>query len=129
MFKKLVPVLIVFIFINAIIFISKPFLLLHGFDLLLLFTGNTFLFLISITGFIIQYKNVYAANTNIFLRGIYTSLLIKMFAVIIVVGAYLFKTGGKVNKPSMLASMAFYIVYTTIEVRQMITLYRPKKNA
>ncbi len=128
-FKRILPALILFSFINALAIVFKPFLQAHGFNVMVLLAGNALLFLISVFGSFIQTKNFRATSTNVFLRGIYTSLLIKIFGVMLVIGAYLFKTGGKINIPSLLTLMALYIVYTTMEVKQMLKLYRSKPHA
>jgi len=44
-------------------------------------------------------------------------------------GIYLFISGGKVNKPSLLTAMALYILYTFIEVKQLLKISRRKPNA
>jgi len=127
--KKFIPVIVVFIFINAFIIIFKSFLLKHGFDDEFLLAANLLLFLLSITGFFIQVKAIQSTNINAFLRGVYTSLILKIFIVMIVLGIYLFITGGKVNTPSLLTSMVLYLSYTTIEVKQLMKIYRKKPNA
>lgn len=127
--NKFIPVIILFILINVAVLVFKSFLQLKGFDINFLLISNLLLFILSITGFFMQIKAVKSANINAFLRGVYSSLLLKIFAVIIVLGIYLFTTGGKVNNYSLFVSMAFYIVYTAIEVRQLMKIYRRKPNA
>lgn len=128
-FSKFTPVIVLFIFINAAVFILKPFLQLHGFETRFLLLANLVLFVLSFSGFFIQVKASQSSNVNAFLRGIYTSLLLKIFIVIIVLGIYLFITGGKVNEPSLFTSMGLYILYTAIEVKQLMKISRRKPNA
>jgi hypothetical protein len=126
--KKFIPLIMIFIFINAFIVIFNSFLWKHGFDDEFLLAANLLLFLLSVTGFFIQVKAIKSTNINAFLRGVYTSLILKIFIVMIVLGIYLFITGGKVNTPSLLTSMVLYLLYTTIEVKQLMKIYRTNPN-
>ena len=128
-YSKFVPVMVLFIFINAMVFIFISFLELHGFGIEFLLIANLVLFLLSFSGLFIQMKALKSSNINAFIRGVYSSLLLKIFIVIIEFGLYLFITRGKVNKPSLFTSMALYIFYTSIEVTQLMKISRKKTNA
>lgn len=127
--KIYAPVILLFVFITAIIFIFKSFLELNGFELSFLFIANMILFLLSLSGFFIQMKGLKSTNINAFIRGIYSSLLLKMFIIMIAVIIYIFITGGKVNKPSLFTSMALYFLYTSVEVTQLMKIARQKPDA
>ena len=128
-YNKFIPVVVFFILVNAVVFIFRPFLELHGFGIEFLIVANLILFLISFFGFMIQTKALNSININAFIRGVYSSLLMKIFIVIIVLGLYLFITRGKVNKPSLFTSMGLYIFYTVLEVMQLMKISRKKPNA
>jgi hypothetical protein len=127
--KKYVPVIVLFIFINGMVFIFKPFLQLNGFETGFLLIANAVLFILSLSGFFIQVKGLKSSNINAFIRSIYISLLLKMVIIMIAVIAYIFITGGKVNKPSLFTSMGLYFLYTSIEVTQLMKIARRKPNA
>jgi hypothetical protein len=127
--KKYVPVIVLFIFINGMVFIFKPFLQLNGFETGFLLIANAVLFILSLSGFFIQVKGLKSSNINAFIRSIYVSLLLKMVIIMIAVIAYIFITGGKVNKPSLFTSMGLYFLYTSIEVTQLMKIARRKPNA
>lgn len=129
MAKKYVPVIGLFVFINAMVFIFKPFLLSSGFEIRFLLIANAIIFLLSISGFFIQMKGLRSTNINAFVRSVYASLLFKMFIVIIVVFTYVFLTKGKINKPSLFTSMGVYVLYTCIEVIQLMKIARKKPDA
>jgi hypothetical protein len=116
LFKKFIPVIALFVFINLPILLFKTFLIESGFEINFLLIANALLFLLT-------------SNVNAFIRGIYSSLLLKMFVIVAAIFIYIYITGGKVNKPSLFTSMAFYLLYTFIEVVQLMKLARKKTNA
>ena len=128
LFKKFIPVIALFVFINLLIFILKTFLIRSGFEISFLLIANAVIFLLTLFGFFIQSKTVSSSNVNAFIRGIYSSLLLKMFVIVAAIFIYIYITGGKVNKPSLFTSMAFYLLYTFIEVVQLMKLARKKTN-
>jgi hypothetical protein len=128
-YNKSAPLIVLFILINAVAFIFKSFLHDQGFGIKFLLTANLILFCMSLFAFFIQMSGLKSTNINAFIRGVYGSLLVKIFIVIIALGIYLFITKGKVNKPSLFTSMGLYILYTVIEVRQLMKISRRKTNA
>lgn len=127
-YSKSVPVIVLFIFINALAFIFKDFLNSYGFGIKFLLAANLFLFCLSLSGFFMQIKGLQSNNINAFLRSVYASLLVKIFVVIIALSIYLFIIKGKVNKPSLFTAMALYILYMVIEVKQLMKISRRKTN-
>jgi len=127
--KKYVPVIVLFVFINAMVFIFKSFLQLNGFEIRFLLIANTILLILSLSGFFIQLRGLKSSNVNAFIRGVYSSLLLKMIIIMIAVFVYMFITNGKVNKPSLFTSMGIYLLYTSIEVTQLMKIARRKPDA
>ena len=127
--KKYVPVMLLFVLINMLVFIFKSFLRLNGFEIKFLLIANAVLCILSLSGFFIQMKGLRSGNINAFIRGLYSSLLLKMVIIMIAVIAYIFITGGKVNKPSLFTSMGIYFLYTSIEVTQLMKIARRKPDA
>jgi hypothetical protein len=127
-YSKSIPVIVLFILINALVFIFKDFLHSYGFGIKFLLAANVLLFCLGLSGFFIQMKGLKSVNMNAFIRSVYASLLIKIFVVIIALGIYLFITKGKVNKPSLFTAMGLYILYMVIEVRQLMKFSRTKTN-
>lgn len=128
-YKKFVPVMVVFVVVIFVTIIFRRFLEDHGFSAKLLLAGNVILFCLAFFGFLFQTKGLTSSNTNVFLRSIYASLLVKIFVVIIALALYLFIEKGKVNKPSIFCLMGLYILYTFIEVRQLLKISRRKPDA
>lgn len=122
--KKFIPVVLLFVIINVVIFIFKNSLVHYGFDIPFLLVANVLLFLLSLFGFFIQTKGVTSANVNAFVRGLYSSLLLKMFVIVAAIFIYIYVMEGNVNKPSLFSSMAIYLIYTSIEVIQLMKIAR-----
>jgi hypothetical protein len=128
-YNKFIPVIILFILINALAFIFRDFLHSQGFAIRFLLIANLILFCLSLLGFFVQLKGLESSNINGFIRGVYSSLLLKIFIVIIILSIYLFANDGKINKPSLFTAMVLYILYTSIEVKQLMKISRTKPDA
>jgi hypothetical protein len=127
--KKFIPVIGFFLLINLIIFIFFNSLKESGFNVAFLIVANIVLFLLTFFGFYIQTRGVRSTNINAFIRGVYSSLLLKMFVIVGAILVYIVAMGGEVNKPSILTSLGIYLVYTFIEVVQLMKIARKKPDA
>jgi len=128
-YNKLIPVIVLFLVVNLCVFAGRNFLHSQGFAIRFLLAANFLLLGLSVAGFFIQLKTLGAVNVHAFARGIYTSLLLKIFTVIAVLGVYLYINQGHVNRASLFTAMALYIVYTVVEVKQLMKISTRKSNA
>ena len=127
--KAFVPIALVFIILNGVIILAKNFLSGYGFDIDFLIYANAFLLLVSITGFMLQRKGLQSSNPQAFVRGMYASLMFKMFITMLAVLIYAFLLRSKINKPGIFTAMGMYIIYTVVEVATLMKVARKKKNA
>ena len=127
--KKFIPVIGLFLFINMIILIFFNSLQQYGFNAGFLIVANLILFFLTFLGFYIQTKGVRSTNINAFIRGVYSSLLLKMFIIVGAIVIYILVMGEEVNKPSILTSMGIYLIYTFLEVIQLMKIARKKPDA
>ncbi len=127
--KKFIPVIGLFLLINLIVFIFFNSLKEYGFNVAFLIVANIILFLLTFFGFYIQTSGVRSTNINAFIRGIYSSLLLKMFVIVGAILVYIVALGGEVNKPSILTSLGIYLVYTFLEVVQLMKIARKNPDA
>ncbi len=127
--KKFIPVIGLFLLINFIVFIFGGSLEEYGFNIGFLLVANALLFILTFLGFYVQTKGVRSSNVNAFIRGIYSSLLLKMFVIVAAILIYILLMGGETNTPSILASMAIYLVYTFLEVIQLMKIARKNPDA
>ena len=126
--KSFLPVVVVFIVINAFTFALMPFLKSSGFDISLLLVGNLLLFLLTAGGLFFQMRGLGSSNPNAFMRSIYASLILKIFVVLIAVLLYAFMNREHINKQSLFTCMGLYFVYTAIEVKQLMKIARNKTD-
>lgn len=127
--KKIVPLIALFVFLNIILLSFRDALILRGFEINFILWANVILFLLSFSGFMIQTRGVRSANINAFIRGVYSSVLLKMFIIMGAILIYILVAGGQVNKPALFTSMAIYLLYTSIEVIQLMKIVRKKPDA
>jgi hypothetical protein len=126
--KAFLPIVVLFFILSLAIQVFKTFLDGHGLDREFLKWANLFLFFISIGGFLLQRKGLESPNPQAFVRGMYASMMFKMFICIIVVLIYVFLFRSKINKPGIFTAMGMYIVYTVVEVTALMKLARTKRN-
>ena len=127
--KKFIPVIGLFLLINLIVIIFGNSLKEYGFDIGFLIVANLILFLLTFLGFYIQTRGVRSTNIHAFIRGIYSSFLIKMFVIVGAILIYILVMGGEANKPSILTLMGIYLIYTFLEVVQLMKIARKKPDA
>ncbi len=127
--KKFIPVIGLFLLINLILFMFGSSLKESGFNIGFLVAANAILFLITFLGFYVQTKGVRSTNVNAFIRGVYSSLLIKMFIIVVAIVIYILVMGGKTDKLSILTAMGIYIIYTAVEIVQLMKIARKKPDA
>ena len=122
------PLFIVFVVVFILVLVFKDYLISKDINTSFVLGANFVLFTLSVAGLFIQSKGAGSANLNAFLRGIYTSLLMKMFLIVGAIIIYITIMGGEVNKGAIFISMALYIVFTGIEVKQIMKLVRRKTD-
>lgn len=127
--KELFTITVVFIIVNLLLIIAGPFLKDHGFDWKFLTVANLFLCFLSLGGFALQRRGLRSPNPQAFVRGVYSSMIFKLFITMAAVLIYFFLVKDKINKPALFTAMGLYIVYTVVEVRMLTRLARKKKNA
>ena len=121
-----IPILIIFLLVNLLIYLLKRFLVNHNFDLKFLFIANCILFAITISSLLIHRKAMLSPNNQAFIRAIYTSMLIKFFVCLSAIFFYIITIKGEVNQPGLFSAMALYIVYTAFEVSGLMKAARKK---
>ena len=122
------PLFIAFGLVFILVLVFQDYLISNGVNTNFVLSANFVLFTLSVAGLFIQSKGAGSANLNAFLRGIYTSLLMKMFLIVGAVLIYLTVMGGEVNRGAIFISMALYFVFTAIEVKQIMKLVRRKTD-
>lgn len=126
--KPFLPILLVFITLNVCLFAGKHFLVRWGLDRDIVLIGNAVIFCVTLVSFLLAQKGLHSANPHAFVRSIYTSMMIKLFACIIAAFIYIATAKAGVNKPALFTLMGIYLVYTFMEVGILTNLLRHKSN-
>jgi len=124
--KALVPLLILFIVLNAFFLLGKDFLEKKGIDHLVLIGGNLVIMIATVLSFIISQQSIHAKNPNASVRSLYGSFMIKFFLIVIAAFIYIMMEKKQVNKPALIICMGLYLVYTFVEISSLQKMIRQK---
>lgn len=127
--KSLLPVILVFVILNALFVGLRSRWAAWGVDNQVLIIGNVFLFVITLISFLISRKGLHHKNPHVFTRSVMGSIMIKMFLSIIVAFIYISIYKKDLNKPALFICMGLYLVYTFLEVASLTRLLRRHPNA
>ena len=125
--KFYVPLLALFAVLNCFFLLGKKWLSKYGIDPEVLMIGNLLVFFVTIVSLFFHIKGFSTNNAQVFLRGVYASLMIKMIVVAASVLIYA-SVVAKPNRPAVYISMGLYFVYSFIEVRTIFRLMKEKKG-
>jgi hypothetical protein len=128
--KKLyLPLIILFVSINAISIVFKPFMVQHQIDNAVVISANTLLFFISLISLYMQLKSVNNPNPHAMVRGVMGSVVLKLFVLGTAAFLYLYAAGESKSVNALFISMALYLIYTWLEVRLALQLNPPKNGS
>jgi Ca2+/Na+ antiporter len=125
--SSFLPVLLLFIFLNAFFIVGKNLLSRWNADQEVLIIGNLLLFVITVITFFLAIKAMDNPNPQVFIRSVYGSIMIKMFICIIAALIYIATFKTQINKPALFTCMGLYLVYTFIEVSIVTKLLKHQK--
>lgn len=126
--KPFGPILIFFIIMNALAVVFGKRLEAKGVDHDVVIAGNVLLFLVTILSLQLAKRGLSNPNTQAFIRSIYSSMMLKMFACIIAAFVYVWAAGQALNKPALFICMGLYLVYTFMEVSVLTRMLKKKPN-
>jgi hypothetical protein len=127
-FRAFLPVLFVFILLNAFFLMGSNLLNKWGADQSVLLVGNLLLFLITLLSFFIAQRGLKNPNPHAFTRAVFGSILIKLFVCIIAATVYIATYKSNLNKPALFGCMGLYLVYTFMEVSALTKMLRGKAH-
>ncbi|MEI6265096.1 MAG: hypothetical protein WCP74_08315 [Sphingobacteriia bacterium] len=128
--KKLyLPLMILFVSINAISIVFKPFMVQHHIDNAVVISANTLLFFISAISLYMQLKSVNNPNPHAMVRGVMGSVVLKLFVLGTAAFLYLYAAGESKSVNALFISMGLYLIYTWLEVRLALQLNPPKNGS
>ena len=127
--QSLLPIFLFFVVINGLAIVFRVRLEGMGYDIDVLLIANLLLCAMTSFSFYLLYKGMKAATTAGFLKSVYGSFMFKLVLVASLVFGYVFFMKEQVNKHSLITAMFLYLVYTFVETRSLLRLFRQKKNA
>jgi hypothetical protein len=127
--SPLMPVIILFVVLNALLLTGRDFLERNGFDQGVLIVGNMILFAITLLSFWISFRNLKSEDPNKFVRGAMMNTMLKLFICAAAAFIYIFSFRNQLNKPALLACIGLYFIYTLFEVSILTRLLKGKRNA
>jgi len=120
--KSFRPIVVVFVVVLVLMLAARNWLAAQwNMDYRVVLVGNAVLFIATAFSFYLYSKALRNNNTQVFLRMMYSSLLVKMVSVLVAMLLYLF-VSKDVNKSGIMASLALYVVYTYVEVKVLMRL-------
>lgn len=127
--KGFLPVIMVMILLNGFFSIGRNWLLQKNIDADVLIIGNTLLFVITLFSFLLAQRGFSNPNPHAFIRSVYMSVMLKLFACIIAAFVYISIYKSNLNKPALFVCMGLYLVYTFMEISILMKMLKQKKNA
>ena len=123
------PVIVFFFVLNGFLLIAKEIPKDWKVDWNVVFLGNSLLFLITFVSFSLAQRGLKNPNPHAFVRSVYGSVMIKLFACIIAAFVYISIYKSNLNKAALFICMGLYLVYTFLEISALMKLLKQKKNA
>jgi len=127
--SPLMPVIVLFVILNAFFLTGKNFLERNGFDQGVLIVGNLILFAVTLLSFWVSVRTLKSADPNKFVRGAMMNTMLKLFICAIAAFVYIFSFRNQLNKPALFTCMGLYFIYTFFEVSILTRILKGKKNA
>jgi len=127
--KPWMPLLLLFIILNAFFLSGKRWLEKQGINQEVLIVGDLVLAIATGLSLYISVRSLRSPSPQAPIRAMYGSFMIKFFLCAIAAFIYIMIEKKNVNKPGLIACMGLYLVYTFMEVSALTKLLKQKKNA
>lgn len=114
--KKMIPIFILFVFINSFCFLGMELNLEMGVNYYFILVVNTMLLFMAIVSFY-RIKNMDKHNANAMVRSVMLGTLFKMGVFAIAALVYAKTQNTKVSIPTLLIAMGLYLIYTWFEIK------------
>lgn len=120
--KAYYSLVLVFLLVTSLALTLKGKLQAAGMDTTILVAGNLLLFLIFLVSMFLNLRAVNHQSTHVFMRNVYSGMLLKLFGVAIAAFIYIYLEREWVNKAALFTCMFLYFVYTIIELRVVLKM-------
>ncbi len=125
--KAFLPILAVFLASSGLILLGDSLWREWNMDGGVLLVGNELFFGLTAISYLLHIKSLRSPNAHVFVRMIYSSLIIKMM--VCMVAALLYGwLARSVNKNAILGCFILYVIYTFLEVRALMKFIKKSPN-
>ncbi|MEO6070697.1 MAG: hypothetical protein ABIP31_09160 [Chitinophagaceae bacterium] len=114
--------------LNVFFILGSKLLAKWNADQNVLIFGNLLLFAVTIFSLFIARKGLSSTNPHAFVRAVYSSILLKLFACMIAALIYIAIYKKGLNKPAFFTCMGLYLVYTFMEVAALTKMLKGKAD-
>ena len=125
--KTLIPLVVLFVVINALLLVFNNQLDEKGVDSGVVIGGNLLLFLASMLTYFMYHKAMTKKSPHGFVRNVTGTFLIK-FLVIITAALCYFYFSSTINKPALIICAGLYLVYTFLGTSQVVKKQQAAKK-
>ena len=115
--KALISVIYFFLIITGLLIAFQFLIPGRAVNYRVVHIGNLLLFIVGLFSVQMTVRALTDKNTQVFLRMMYGSFLLKFFVFAIAAFIYINAFKKDLNKPALFACLALYILYTIVEVR------------
>jgi hypothetical protein len=125
--RAFLPILGVFLVSSGLILLGAPGLRELKTDSGVLQAGNVLLFGLTAISYFLHIKSIRSPNPHVFVRMLYSSLIIKMLVCMIAALVYGLLTKS-VNRNAIFACFILYVIYTFLEVKSLMKFIKKSPN-
>ncbi len=125
--KGLIPIVLLFVFVTALVLLFNNWLAIHGISGNVILGSNGLLFLLTTIGYFMYSKAVSTKKGNVMMLNVYGSFMLKFFAVAIAILVYVF-IAKQINRPGLYIGMALYFLYSFIAIFNVVSLRKRTGN-
>ena len=126
--RPLIMIVVLFVVLSGFFVTGRGMLERIEADQEALLIGNLVLFLITLVSYFIATRGLKSTNPHAFVRSVFGSITIKLFACMIAAFVYIATYQKDINKPALFSLMGMYLLYTFVEVGALTRLLRQKSN-
>ena len=127
--RAFLPIFVFFLVVGVLIITIPSVLQDWNIDHRVLLGGNGVLFIVTAISYWLQIKSLRSSNPHVFVRMVYSSLLVKMLVCCVAAVLYGYRNHA-VNRNAIIGCFMLYIIYTFVEVKVLMQLTKKlPKNA
>ncbi len=128
-FKATLPLYILFLIVNAVLWLLPGRLAALGLSVTVVMAGNALLFLVSLASLFLYQRAMLHPATIGFLKNTYSGLFLKLLVCLFAVVTYIGIGKRQVNKPAILTCVGLYFIYSLLEMRGLLQWNKSRNNA